>query len=175
MFRGSSGSNQLNLDLINDTFFFYFYFFDFFFVFLTELTVDYWTNWIKIATSQVALMPWLMLIDGCWSVVTKAGVLTYLVKEVEQLVSGSAWYQPDMSQCQQCGRSDGDILQLESQLHLTQEAADRLQRLLTDKSEELKRRIEDNTNYQNQVTFLLFSQDFGSWTGWGWLTGWWWQ
>jgi len=82
----------------------------------------------------------------------EAGVLTYLVKEVEQLVSSSAWYQPDMSQCQQCGRSDGDILQLESQLHLTQEAADRLQRHLSDKSDELKRRIEDNNNCQNQLT-----------------------
>ena len=78
-------------------------------------------------------------------------MLTYLVKEVEQLVSSSAWYQPDVSQCQQCGRSDGDILQLESQLHLTQEAADRLQRHLSDKSDELKRRIEDNNNCQNQA------------------------
>jgi len=92
----------------------------------------------------------------------KAGVLTYLVKEVEQLVSGSAWYQPDMSQCQQCGRSDGDVLQLESQLHLTQEAADRIQRLLSEKSDELKRRIEDNNNYQNQVGLFFLLPPFSN-------------
>jgi len=82
----------------------------------------------------------------------EAGILTYLVKEIDQLVLGSAWYQLDVSQCEHCGRSPGDVLQLESELHLTHEAADRLQRLLADKSEEAKRREDENINYQNQLT-----------------------
>ena len=84
-------------------------------------------------------------------VMVQAGILTYLVKEIDQLVLGSAWYQLDVSQCEHCGRSPGDVLQLESELHLTHEAADRLQRLLADKSEEAKRREDENINYQNQV------------------------
>ena len=79
------------------------------------------------------------------------GVLTFLVKEIDQLVRASAWYQMDVSQCEACGRSPGDILQLESELHLTQEAADRLQRLLNDKTVESKRREEEATCFKNQV------------------------
>ena len=82
----------------------------------------------------------------------QAGILTFLVKEVEHLVRGSAWFQMDVSQCEQCGRSPNDLLQLESELHLTQEAADKLQRLLTDKTEEAKRREEEATSFKNQVT-----------------------
>lgn len=78
-------------------------------------------------------------------------LLNYLVKDIDQLVRGSAWFQLDVSQCEQCGRSPNDILQLESELHLTQEAADRLQRNLTDKTEESKRREEEATSFKNQV------------------------
>ena len=85
----------------------------------------------------------------------QAGILTFLVKEVEHLVRGSAWFQMDVSQCEQCGRSPNDLLQLESELHLTQEAADKLQRLLTDKTEEAKRREEEATSFKNQVTSHL--------------------
>lgn len=79
------------------------------------------------------------------------GLLNYLVKDIDQLVRGSAWFQLDFSQCEQCGRSPNDLLQLESELHLTQEAADRLQRNLADKTEESKRRDEEATSFKNQV------------------------
>lgn len=86
------------------------------------------------------------------------GLLNYLVKDIDQLVRGSAWFQLDFSQCEQCGRSPNDLLQLESELHLTQEAADRLQRNLADKTEESKRREEETTSYKNQVllSFIHF-------------------
>jgi hypothetical protein len=79
------------------------------------------------------------------------GLLSYLVKDIDHLVRGSAWFQLDFSQCDQCGRSPNDLLQLESELHLTQEAADRLQRNLADKTEESKRRNEEATSFKNQV------------------------
>jgi hypothetical protein len=79
------------------------------------------------------------------------GLLNYLVKDIDHLVRGSAWFQLDFSQCDQCGRSPNDLLQLESELHLTQEAADRLQRNLADKTEESKRRNEEATSFKNQV------------------------
>lgn len=82
------------------------------------------------------------------------GLLNYLVKDIDQLVRGSAWFQLDVSQCEQCGRSPNDILQLESELHLTQEAADRLQRNLADKTEESKRREEEATSFKNQVNLI---------------------
>lgn len=82
-------------------------------------------------------------------------MLTYLVKEVDQLVRASAWYQMDVSQCEACGRSPGDVMQLESELHLTQEAADRLQRNLAEKTEEAKRREEEATGFKNQVSSSL--------------------
>ena len=75
----------------------------------------------------------------------------FLVKQVEHLVRGSAWFQMDVSQCDQCGRSPSDVLQLESELHLTREAADKIQRLLGEKSEEAKRREEEGTLLKNQV------------------------
>lgn len=81
----------------------------------------------------------------------ETGVLNYLVKEVDQLVRGSAWFQLDFSQCEQCGRSPNDLLQLESELHLTQEAADRLQRNLAEKTEEARRREEEAVSFKNQV------------------------
>lgn len=81
------------------------------------------------------------------------GLLNYLVKDIDHLVRGSAWFQLDFSQCDQCGRSPNDLLQLESELHLTQEAADRLQRNLADKTEESKRRDEEATSFKNQVLF----------------------
>ena len=81
------------------------------------------------------------------------GLLNYLVKDIDQLVRGSAWVQLDFSQCEQCGRSPNDLLQLESELHLTQEAADRLQRNLADKTEESKRRDEEATSFKNQVLY----------------------
>ncbi|XP_046444144.1 bicaudal D-related protein homolog [Daphnia pulex] len=80
------------------------------------------------------------------------GLLNYLVKDIDHLVRGSAWFQLDFSQCDQCGRSPNDLLQLESELHLTQEAADRLQRNLADKTEESKRRNEEATSFKNQLT-----------------------
>ena len=83
----------------------------------------------------------------------ETGVLNYLVKEVDQLVRGSAWFQLDFSQCEQCGRSPNDLLQLESELHLTQEAADRLQRNLAEKTEEARRREEEAVSFKNQVLF----------------------
>ncbi|EFX77717.1 hypothetical protein DAPPUDRAFT_53920 [Daphnia pulex] len=67
------------------------------------------------------------------------GLLSYLVKDIDHL-------------CDQCGRSPNDLLQLESELHLTQEAADRLQRNLADKTEESKRRNEEATSFKNQLT-----------------------
>jgi hypothetical protein len=79
------------------------------------------------------------------------GLLNYLVKDIDHLVRGSAWFQLDFSQCDQCGRSPNDLLQLESELHLTQEAADRLQRNLAEKTEESKRRDEEATSFKNQV------------------------
>lgn len=79
------------------------------------------------------------------------GLLNYLVKDIDHLVRGSAWFQLDFSQCDQCGRSPNDLLQLESELHLTQEAADRLQRNFADKTEECKRRNEEATSFKNQV------------------------
>lgn len=86
------------------------------------------------------------------------GLLNYLVKDIDQLVRGSAWFQLDFSQCEQCGRSPNDLLQLESELHLTQEAADRLQRNLADKTEESKRREEEATSFKNQVlSSVLYS------------------
>ena len=83
----------------------------------------------------------------------QVGILSYLVKEIDHLVRGSAWWlvDVDMTQCQQCGRSPGDVLQLESELHLTQEAADRLQRNLAEKTEESKRHTEEATSFKNQV------------------------
>jgi hypothetical protein len=81
------------------------------------------------------------------------GLLSYLVKDIDHLVRGSAWFQLDFSQCDQCGRSPNDLLQLESELHLTQEAADRLQRNLADKTEESKRRDEEATSFKNQVLY----------------------
>lgn len=78
-------------------------------------------------------------------------MLCYLVKEVEALVRSSAMFQMDMSQCEQCGRSSNDLLQFESELHLTQEAADKLQRQLADKIEESKRYKDESTSLQNQV------------------------
>ena len=83
------------------------------------------------------------------------GLLNYLVKDIDQLVRGSAWFQLDFSQCEQCGRSPNDLLQLESELHLTQEAADRLQRNLADKTEESKRRDEEATSFKNQVLYTI--------------------
>ncbi|KZS15963.1 Bicaudal D-related protein [Daphnia magna] len=80
------------------------------------------------------------------------GLLNYLVKDIDHLVRGSAWFQLDFSQCDQCGRSPNDLLQLESELHLTQEAADRLQRNFADKTEECKRRNEEATSFKNQLT-----------------------
>lgn len=83
------------------------------------------------------------------------GLLNYLVKDIDHLVRGSAWFQLDFSQCDQCGRSPNDLLQLESELHLTQEAADRLQRNFADKTEESKRRNEEATSFKNQVNLIL--------------------
>lgn len=77
--------------------------------------------------------------------------MTLLVKEVDQLVRGSACFQLDVTQCDQCGRSPNDVLQLESELHLTQEAAEKLQRRLNEKTEEAKRREEEATAFKNQV------------------------
>lgn len=85
----------------------------------------------------------------------ETSVLGYLVKEIDQMVRGSAWFQLDFSQCEQCGRSPNDLLQLESELHLTQEAADRLQRNLADKTEEARRREEEATAFKNQVSKSL--------------------
>jgi len=82
----------------------------------------------------------------------EAGILTLLVKEVDQLVRGSACFQLDVTQCDQCGRSPNDVLQLESELHLTQEAAEKLQRRLNEKTEEAKRREEEATAFKNQLT-----------------------
>lgn len=73
------------------------------------------------------------------------------MKEVDQLVRGSACFQLDVTQCDQCGRSPNDVLQLESELHLTQEAAEKLQRRLNEKTEEAKRREEEATAFKNQV------------------------
>lgn len=86
----------------------------------------------------------------------QVGILSYLVKEIDHLVRGSAWWlvDVDMTQCQQCGRSPGDVLQLESELHLTQEAADRLQRNLIEKTEESKRHTEEATSFKNQVRIV---------------------
>lgn len=70
---------------------------------------------------------------------------------MDQLVRGSACFQLDVTQCDQCGRSPNDVLQLESELHLTQEAAEKLQRRLNEKTEEAKRREEEATAFKNQV------------------------